>query len=153
MGEPLNQIREPMYRTGGPTHWTVTRDVTPFSGQFRRQCTHSRYSVLHGRRNVQNIGGAGCRILRAQVLGVILPQGTMKLSCGFWTENDRNGPWPMSYLPLCFCHQNPAKLSLLSTPTAHKPCFDLTNYGYCLPPMGQTRIWTRISENRNVSYP
>ena len=33
MGGPLNQIREPTYRTGGPTHWT--RDVTPFSGQFK----------------------------------------------------------------------------------------------------------------------
>ena len=34
-----------------------------------------------------------------------------------------------------------------------KPCFDRTSSGYCLPPMGQILIWTRISENRNVSHP
>ena len=43
----------------------------------------------------------------------------------------------------CWPHQRHTKL-----------CFDRANSGYCLPPMGQTRIRTReISENRNVSHP
>ena len=111
----------------------------------------TNHTHVHGRRNVHNIGGAG-----AGVLGVILPHRGNAIQLCFWggkcrvTEAGRVAYVVSATLAL---PPTSSKLSLLATEQHTKPCFDRTNSGYCFPPMGQTRLWTRISENRNVSNP
>ena len=76
--------------------------------------------VWHGRRNVQNMGSAGCRSLRRDS-----PTQEQCNSAVFWGRKmpcDRNGPWPMSayVIPATLAMPPTSRiLSLLAIQTAH----------------------------------
>ena len=83
-----------------PKKWHYTAATNHATSKSFTNHTH-----VHGRRNVRNMGGAGCRSLRRD--SSAQGQCNSAVFLGRKMPCDRSGPWPMSYLPLWHCHQHP----------------------------------------------